>query len=68
MIQYRSYNVASPLNHEAARWAEQNTARFPTDKRDLLGGSEHARPLVLLGSGDEDTALGRTVEGLVEIL
>jgi ubiquitin-protein ligase len=32
MIAYQSYNVKSPLNGEAARWAEQNLERLPLDR------------------------------------
>ncbi len=36
LVQYQSYNVNDPLNHEAAEWAKQNAERFPVDDRDLL--------------------------------
>jgi ubiquitin-protein ligase len=36
LVQYQSYNVNDPLNHEAAEWAKQNADRFPIDDRDLL--------------------------------
>jgi ubiquitin-protein ligase len=36
LVQYQSYNVNDPLNHEAAEWAKQNADRFPVDDRDLL--------------------------------
>ena len=35
IITFQSYNVKSPLNGEAARWAEQNVARLPLQKIDL---------------------------------
>ena len=31
MISYQSYNIKSPRNGEAARWAESNMSRFPVD-------------------------------------
>ncbi len=36
LVQYQTYNVNDPLNHEAAEWAKQNAERFPVDDRDLL--------------------------------
>lgn len=36
MLAYQSYNVKSPLNGEAARWAEENKDRLPLDKVSLL--------------------------------
>jgi ubiquitin-protein ligase len=38
MIAYQRYNVKSPLNAEAAAWAETNTDKFPLHKADLSGG------------------------------
>jgi len=35
MICYQSYNIKSPLNGEAARWADKNIARLPIDAVDL---------------------------------
>lgn len=35
MLAFQSYNLKSPLNGEAARWAEQNKARLPIDKFDF---------------------------------
>ena len=31
MISYQNYNIKSPRNGEAARWAENNMSRFPVD-------------------------------------
>ncbi len=31
MISYQNYNIKSPRNGEAARWAEDNMGRFPVD-------------------------------------
>ncbi|QDT41691.1 Ubiquitin-conjugating enzyme [Gimesia alba] len=36
ILAYQSYNLKSPLNGEAARWAEQNSEEFPTDTVSLL--------------------------------
>ena len=38
MITYQSYNVKSPLNGEAAAWAEQNEHRLPLEQVDLTAG------------------------------
>jgi ubiquitin-protein ligase len=35
MLAYQAYNVRSPLNAEAAMWADQNASRLPIDARDL---------------------------------
>jgi ubiquitin-protein ligase len=35
MISYQSYNIKSPRNGEAAKWAEQNINRFPIDNIEL---------------------------------
>ncbi|MBN1673660.1 MAG: hypothetical protein JXR37_21615 [Kiritimatiellae bacterium] len=37
MICYQSYNVQSPLNAEAAAWAEQNMANLPLEEFDFAG-------------------------------
>lgn len=36
MIQYKRYNPDSPLNEEAAFWAEANRGRLPVDSRSVL--------------------------------
>jgi ubiquitin-protein ligase len=36
MIQYKKYNLADPLDREAADWAEENIDLFPIDNRELL--------------------------------
>lgn len=36
MLAFQSYNVKSPLNGEAARWAEQNQDDLPLDRVSLL--------------------------------
>ncbi len=35
MISYQSYNVKSPLNAAAARWAEQHVEQLPLERTDL---------------------------------
>ena len=35
MICYQSYNIKSPRNGEAARWADENISRLPIDTLDL---------------------------------
>lgn len=35
MLAYQAYNIRSPLNGEAAMWADLNAAELPTDPRDL---------------------------------
>jgi len=35
MICYQSYNIKSPLNGEAAKWADENIERLPIDTTDL---------------------------------
>ena len=36
MITYQSYNIKSPLDGEAAMWADLNNALLPVDKTDLM--------------------------------
>ncbi|MBK8552333.1 MAG: hypothetical protein IPL53_15200 [Ignavibacteria bacterium] len=38
MISYQSYNVTSPLNGIAAKWAKENIALFPIDNTNLRQG------------------------------
>jgi ubiquitin-protein ligase len=38
MICYQSYNLKSPLNAQAAAWAEQNLSRLPLQQADLSAG------------------------------
>jgi tetratricopeptide (TPR) repeat protein/ubiquitin-protein ligase len=38
MIAYQAYNIKSPLDGEAAMWADLNQQCLPTDKRDLRPG------------------------------
>lgn len=36
MITYQSYNTKSPLNGEAARWADENSRKLPVDRTDFF--------------------------------
>ena len=35
MLAYQAHNIKSPLDGEAAMWADQNRQRLPIDSRDL---------------------------------
>lgn len=35
MIAYQAYNIKSPLDGEAAMWADQNSQHLPIDRREL---------------------------------
>ena len=39
MLAYQAYNIRSPLNGEAAMWADLNADKLPTDARDLRPAS-----------------------------
>ncbi|MCB1014668.1 MAG: hypothetical protein KDB10_06075 [Acidimicrobiales bacterium] len=49
MLQYREYNIRSPLNAVAARWAARNEEIFPLGQVSLY----QAEPDIALGSDDE---------------
>jgi ubiquitin-protein ligase len=40
MIAYQAYNIQSPLDGEAAMWADLHQQQLPTDKRDLRPADE----------------------------
>lgn len=40
MLAYQAYNIKSPLNGEAAMWADLNPGKLPTDSRNLHPGEE----------------------------
>ncbi len=42
MIAFQAYNIKSPLNGEAAMWADLNPDRLPTDTRDFHAGVDAA--------------------------
>lgn len=54
MITYQSYNVTSPLNGIAAKWAKENLSLFPIDKNNLRQGeieinlSDETKPVNIL--------------------
>jgi hypothetical protein len=50
MIQYQDYNVKSPLNAEAARWAREHESMLPIDHQDLF----QAEAEIVLGGSYED--------------
>lgn len=41
IISYQNYNIKSPLNGEAAKWAGQNMHKFPIDTADLFVQKEN---------------------------
>lgn len=43
MVQYRNYSVHSPLNTEAAVWAEKHKRMLPVDKRGIVGGEKEKK-------------------------
>ncbi len=43
MIQYKSYNLASPVNKDAAAWARRNQKSFPLGTRSILLTVEDSR-------------------------
>jgi len=38
MLAYQAYNIKSPLNAEAAMWADLHQSELPTDARNLHPG------------------------------
>ena len=40
MLCYQSYNLKSPLNAQAAAWAEQHLESLPFQKEDLMSRSK----------------------------
>ena len=63
MIQYRSYNLGSPVNNAAAAWAQRNTRSFPVGVRSVRPReSEQDAPApvvdVALPPHDIDISLG----------
>ena len=58
MISYQSYNLKSPLNGEAARWAEEHMQRLPVEttdfsRRDVSVGGAEGMVTVCLNCGTE---------------
>lgn len=54
MITYQSYNTKSPLNGEAARWADQNQHLLPIDSTDLWPAEEGPRSMPQARPRDAD--------------
>lgn len=54
MIAYQSYNTKSPLNGEAARWADQHEMMLPIDSVDLWPAEDVDRPRIV--QAPEETA------------
>lgn len=57
MIAYQEYNVKSPLNGLAARWAEQNAHLLPVDPEEIApasrdAGAEEQEPAIVVTLGD----------------
>ena len=42
MLAYQSYNLKSPLNGDAAQWADKNRFKFPIDKTDFSSYFENS--------------------------
>lgn len=55
MLSYQSYNVKSPLNGDAAQWAEKNRDRLPIDTFDFS---------TILSRGEAVRAADRVVDGV----
>jgi ubiquitin-protein ligase len=47
MISYQNYNIKSPLNGEAARWAEDNIAMLPLDNMDFRRDNNEKKEMAL---------------------
>ena len=77
MVQYRNYNLESPLNYEAKEWTRENRDLLPVDDRDIVDSrlryktqassiSKKADPLVELI--DKDLMGAKAVDGLLELI
>ena len=59
MLCYQSYNVKSPLNGDAARWAEEHIAELPLDGRDFWKAEgAGTAPVVVVAAEDRVEDLG----------
>jgi len=63
MIQYRSYNLKSPVNKDAAAWAKRNEKSFPVGTHAIVPAADDSKeaPLAIKlppARGDLDISLG----------
>ena len=63
MIQYKTYNLKSPVNKDAAAWARRNLKSFPVGARTIIpaASEEPSAPIVIepqSASNDLDISLG----------
>ena len=73
IITFQSYNTKSPLNGEAARWADQNESLLPIDSVDLWPAEEktirtRAAPPTTPADGNEPQCMNCGVHGLAAML
>jgi ubiquitin-protein ligase len=68
LVQYQSYNVNDPLNHEAAEWAKQNADRFPVDDRDLLDSRIRVAERERTAEGSDSSVEMDNPDNLIEII
>jgi len=65
MIQYRSYNLASPVNKDAAAWARRNEKSFPIGTRTITAptgdSGEASQPVEVSARRREPDALDITL-------
>lgn len=56
MIQYKSYNLRSPVNKSAALWAQRNMKSFPVGNRTILLVEDECNSTTAIGiASDSDT-------------
>ena len=56
MVQYKNYNLKSPVNKAAALWAQRNLKSFPIGTREILP-SEDAQPFIALDATRMDEGI-----------
>lgn len=56
MVRYANYDIHSPLDTKAARWAKENEHRFPVDSRELCTSE------VKIGLGEEEPGIPAEAE------
>ena len=56
MVQYKNYNLKSPVNKAAALWAQRNLKSFPVGTREILP-SEDAQPAIALDAARMDDGI-----------